>query len=200
MFELIIKSIRNNVSKSVIDFGLSSIILFVWFGWLGSRPLLFPFEVIIEFISNNVSKFVIEFGLGSIFLWFAFCMVKPSRFFLFVKPETKWKRWKAVGVLFAAVTILSVFTGIVCPELKGYITKDVLLDSSKIPSLTRMVNYIFFIDSCWLLLAIINPCLFFFASPDTKWIRLKVVGVFLAVFWVAVIISVLFVCTEISLP
>ena len=62
MFELIIKSIRNNVSKSVIDFGLSSI--FVWFAF---EPL--TFEVIkffIKFISNNVSKFVIEFGLSSI--------------------------------------------------------------------------------------------------------------------------------------
>ncbi|WP_339828870.1 hypothetical protein [Phascolarctobacterium sp.] len=47
----------------------------------------------------KISRFIVYIE----FLWILLAMIKPSTFFFFAKPETEWKRLKAMGVFFGAL-------------------------------------------------------------------------------------------------
>lgn len=48
--------------------------------------------------------------------WLVLVLIKPSKFFFFVKPETKWKRLKAIGVVFAIYAICLLLFYIAAPD------------------------------------------------------------------------------------
>ncbi|CAK7038701.1 hypothetical protein [Phascolarctobacterium sp.] len=48
---------------------------------------------------------IISIVMNIMFVWLVLVMIKPSKFFFFIKPESKWKRLKAIGVFLAVYFI-----------------------------------------------------------------------------------------------
>lgn len=62
-----------------------------------------------------IKELEIMLGIVSIIIciamiWLVLVMIKPSKFFFFVKPETKWKRLKAIGIYFVLILALGMVT------------------------------------------------------------------------------------------